>query len=216
MIPDATARLRSALFAVHWDAAGPHPVIDMLPDPDRARGLDRWRHRRTAALRRLGEGDLDGAFQMLRGPGRLSLIRDWWREGCITCEQLRALLPGWWSDGEPDDRQPVWRDLGRTAAAAVRIETGEPLPPADPLTVFRGQARPTDRLGVRWTLDRAIALSFARRAMWTPEAVVLTGEVDRRRVLGYITDREAAEVIVDPGHVRIVTTEPAEAEPNER
>lgn len=67
------------------------------------------------------------------------------------------------------------------------------------VTIYRGCSRSRVR-GVSWTTDPEIAAGFARghRAIPVPDPVVVEAEVDRARILAAFTDRQEAEVLVDP------------------
>ena len=115
------------------------------------------------------------------------------------------MLPGTWSRSEPDDTDPRWLALWTDAAESGRVET-DPLPDGDPLTIYRGEpeAPAAGPRGIGWSLSRDTATSFALRPRWSQgTGVILEGSVPRRDVLGYVTHRNEAEVIVEPKHVRV-------------
>jgi hypothetical protein len=63
-------------------------------------------------------------------------------------------------------------------------------------------------------LDLEVARKFADgmglRAQM-PDGVVITGTVKTADVLAYITDRNEAEIVIDPGHVELLSEESATA-----
>jgi hypothetical protein len=144
--------------------------------------------------------DWDQALILIEKPSRLDLLSEWWWEGCLFDEELRAVLPGMWSNAEPDDTKEQWLALWVDAARSGRVET-DPLPGGDPLTIYRGEpAEPEDGpRGIAWSLDRDVATWFALRLPWSSgTGVVIEATVPRSAILGYITDRDESEVIVDP------------------
>ena len=128
----------------------------------------------------------------------------WADDGFGTHAELLRLFPEWWSSCDPDDTDPrflaLWKEV-RNRNDGYWYDR-DPLPGGDELTVFRGQ--PDGPVGIAWSLDMRIAVKFARGA-WARTAVsggqVLEGRVARTDVLGYLTGRSEAEVVVDPKDV---------------
>ncbi len=77
----------------------------------------------------------------------------------------------------------------------------------DTFTVYRGQRSAEAEQGFSWTLDRAVAQSFAdgHRGSVYPDAVVLEREVRRCDVAMYLTDREESEAVLWPEVVDVDT-----------
>ncbi len=170
-------------------------------------------HRQGAKSRRMAgqqwrRGHTSKAVATLGSFDRLPfLARRWWGED--RPEAVRREWPGAWTSSEPDDTDPTLLELWREMSADGRLET-VPLPAGDPLTVYRGQGSANEPLGLAWSLERHVAEWFARRSLVlgaAGPAAVVVGRVDRAAVMGYITDRNEAEVIVDPADVVIVATE---------
>jgi hypothetical protein len=175
----------------------PHYTSEQEQEQElRANWQMRLQRAREAALQR----DWDRALDLMEKPSRLGLLSDWWHQCDMTDEELRAVLPGTWSDAEPDDTEEQWLALWVDATESGRVET-EPLPEGDPLTIYRGEpAEPGDgALGIAWSLDRDVATFFALRPPWSSgTGVVIEATVPRSAILGYVTDRNESEVIIDP------------------
>ena len=178
-----------------------------------------WRRRMEQAREDVLRRDWASALDKLDKSERLGLLSEWWNEDCLTLEELRAALPGTWSRSEPDDTDPEWLALWTDAAESGRVET-DPLPDGDPLTIYRGEpeAPAAGSRGIAWSLSRDTATFFALQPPWSQgTAIVLEGSVPRRDVLGHVTDRNHAEVIVEPKHVRVTAIHAvAEADRPER
>jgi hypothetical protein len=82
------------------------------------------------------------------------------------------------------------------------------------IQVFRGACRAEalrrdgkrigkHRLGIAWTLDQNIALYFALqdRAHRTQTPILLTGVIERKSVLGYFTQRQESEIVLNPRYM---------------
>lgn len=180
--------------------------------PEMAATFAEGRAYRAARLREHVERrEWEAAFGILGNQGSLGPLSDWWQFGCLTLDELRAVLPGVWSGAEPDDTDPLWRRLWTAAAEPGRLETGDPLPEGDPLVIYRGEPEAPSRKtrGIAWTLDRAVAVFFALRPPWSDgTGVVIEGRVPRSAVLGYVTDRQESEVIVATKHVKVTGMTP--------
>lgn len=72
----------------------------------------------------------------------------------------------------------------------------------DEITVYRGDCPDG---GWSWSTDRAIAEFFAKR--WNEGWPLLTGTVEKKYVFGYLTNRGESEIMVNPKHVTVLTTE---------
>ena len=152
---------------------------------------------------RLRAGDITWAEALFwcGSYSRVDAALRWQEAGFATRDELLDKWPHLWSGGDPDDSDPrflvVWHE------ARVRnggtVTDGEALPDGERLTIYRGQ-RPLDSLGIAWSLKQAVAMKFANGAsMRTPIAgQVYVHEVHRSTILGYMTARGEAEVIVDP------------------
>lgn len=159
-----------------------------------------WQMRLQRAKDAVLRCDWDLALGLIERPSRLGLLSEWWHQCDMTDEELRAVLPGTWSDAEPDDTEEQWLALWVDAAESGRVET-QPLPEGDTLTIYRGEpAKPDGELkGIAWSLDRDVATFFALRPSGSSgTGVVIEATVPRFAILGYITDRNESEVIIDP------------------
>lgn len=171
-----------------------------------ARYLAAHRHKRAMISAAVRRGDLDAALGWMGHAERLQAVARWLMDGRGP---LRQPLAEAWTGAEPDDTDPYYLALWRAISAGERIET-EPMPPGDPLTVYRGQASADEPLGIAWTLDPEVARFFALRVSRTAgreAGMVLVGSVPRSAVLGYINEREEAEVVCDPNDVDVTGNE---------
>lgn len=125
-------------------------------------------------------------------------VRDWWT-GEKTAVAPRDVL--YWFRRFPSQRATVPRTL----------------PPL--VTIYRGVSAPTMAAALRrvrrpsWTLEHPIAAWFAARC-WpcedaaTDARIIATARVDRSAILAHLTDRNEAEVIVDPAELGPITKTP--------
>lgn len=135
--------------------------------------------------------------------------------GAVTRTALLEMLPDLWRGSDPDDTDPRFLALWREAWAAGGRRTildRDPLP-AERVSgpggrkyyrVFRGQEDGA-RIGIAWSLDRAVAERFAKGAGLrapTKNPVVYEARIHHRAVLAYLTMRGEAEVVVNPGDLR--------------
>ncbi len=143
--------------------------------------------------------------------GRLDLRVRAWDEGLITDEQALTDLPSTWSGSDPDDTDPRFLALWKTAFAAnggtyLRDPEDAVLPGISVLTVYRGQDYGAP-FGIAWSLDPMVAAKFANGAATRQRnrgGVVYRAIVPRNKVMGYMTGRKEAEVIVDPADLTMV------------
>jgi len=144
--------------------------------------------------------------------GRLDLRVRAHAEGLITDAQALADLPSAWSGADPDDTDPRFLALWKSAFAAnggkYLRDRGRALPnqKSPMLRVYRGQDEGAD-FGIAWSLDPLVAKKFASGAATRQHyrnGVVYTGLVPRTAILGYMTGRREAEVVFDPAWLRDV------------
>ena len=113
---------------------------------------------------------------------------------------LNRILAEWWNATEgvrPREAIPLFRRAGYVtddATATPPTETGN-------LTIYRGVRIPRHRLGISWTLDLERARFFAGRYT-AGGGYVYVAELPPDGLLGYFTDRNEREVVVDPGTLR--------------
>ena len=158
---------------------------------------------------RTGKYDWKRAEVFCGSYGRLDLRVRAWEEGLITDEQAFDDLPSTWSGSDPDDTDPRFLALWKSAYAAnggFYLRDGGPLPPKRTLVIFRGQDAGAP-FGIAWSLDPMVAAKFASGAATRQRdrfGVVYRAIVKRSDVLGYMTGRHEAEVIVDPADLTMV------------
>lgn len=154
-------------------------------------------------------GDFEGALLLAgrnRGP---ELLFEWWEEGILNLEELRALLLVVWSMAEYPTRQvpeEEWLEVFEEVGFVSDI--GRPRPAA-PLTIYRGAGDEMSARGMSWTTDLALAEWFARRRgghvyMTTVEPDAVLALID-----GVRTGREEqgakTEVVVHPDRLGEIT-----------
>jgi len=91
-----------------------------------------------------------------------------------------------------------------------------PLPPVDPLTVYRGVAGKDEEerrvRGYAWTLDLQVAKRFAelRASYGLPNPAVYQARIAQEHVLAYLDERHRneSEVLLLPEHLKDVTRIP--------
>jgi hypothetical protein len=143
--------------------------------------------------------------------GRLDLRVRAREEGLITDEQAFADLASTWSGSDPDDTDPRFLSLWKDAVKAngglyLRDPEDATLPGTQWLTIFRGQDYGVP-FGIAWSLDLKVAMKFANGAATRQHnrgGTVYRAIVKRSDVLGYMTGRHEAEVIVDPATITMV------------
>jgi hypothetical protein len=64
--------------------------------------------------------------------------------------------------------------------------------------LYRGCHDEDSAEGFSWTLDRSVAVFFARRVAYQGEAVVAQITVNRKHILAYFGEREEQEVVLHP------------------
>ena len=138
---------------------------------------------------------------------RLDWLVEQYEKGNLPDDWLLNDFPGEWSSCDPDDTDPKYLKLWKKAWEANRFkmlcsDAGFPLNIAqvDIVTVYRGQLKRTDPLGIAWTIDKAIAKKFANGAgLRVPvKGVVLTRRIKVCDIYGYLTGRGESEVVLDP------------------
>lgn len=131
-----------------------------------------------------------------------------------TAAQFWGLAAYVWMDSETDESDPIWTDI-LTANVPYRAFMSGPdgrrtirdLPPV--VTVYRGTFAPTKADaallvddGWSWSLDRGVAVKFARRFCHTPnQPFVATAEIPREAVEVCLLGRSESEVLIEPGTV---------------
>ena len=135
--------------------------------------------------------------------GRLDLRVRALEEGLISETEAITDLPGQWSGSDPDDTDPRFLALWKSAVrfnGGKYLRDGKPLPRRRHLVVYRGQDEGAP-FGIAWSLDANIARKFANGAATRQHqrnGVVYHTMVRRIDVLGYMTGRGEAEVVLDP------------------
>jgi hypothetical protein len=130
-------------------------------------------------------------------PYRLDMLIRIYERGWISDAELADVLISVWSDTElPELMQPDILELFRQTDFITDDPEGWAKMP-ETFTVFRGvdgeyEQTPT---GMAWTLDRKVAVFFARRHDAKGQVYRYTAHKDE--ILAYITARDEAEVIID-------------------
>jgi hypothetical protein len=125
--------------------------------------------------------------------------------GIIDLRRLARDLPDLWSGSDPDDTDPrylkVWREAYALKGGTLKqTPQSRRLPRREWLTIYRGQDRGAP-FGIAWSLDRDVAMKFARGAatrQWDRSGVIYVAQVRRESVLGWMPNRHEAEVVIDP------------------
>lgn len=143
--------------------------------------------------------------------GRFDFIVEQWQAGRISDDWFFENLVEEWRGADPDDTNPlylhIWEQArerwggGPKGKRSSYIRDGKPLPKG-PLIVYRGQlADPNETLGIAWSLNKDIAMKFAKTGGLRGAQLggnLLKLRVPKDRVLAYITGRGEDEVIFDP------------------
>lgn len=129
-----------------------------------------------------------------------SYARFEWAVKNLSIGELIPLLPELWREADPDDTNPKYLELWRTAfrVNGNKIVCDGRQPPGGQLLVHRGQVG-TAR-GFSWTTDRLVAEKFSRcggQRLVVSGGRVLTKRVPRSQVLAFITNRDESEVILN-------------------
>lgn len=140
-------------------------------------------------------------------PYRLEYLDRLFRSGRIDVEQLRKSLAWVWTNAEPDDTNPRWLRLFEDAGWTS--DEYESMTWASVVPVYRGQETMHDGFGIAWSTDVKVAEFFATR--WGRPGIVIEGKVSPSKVLGWLTNRNESEVIIDPVNVLIVDVRKVES-----
>lgn len=164
--------------------------------------------KRARAMLEAGEVTAEQSVVFVGSYSRLGYIIDLLDEGKLTPEWVYARLADEWSGSDPDDTDPRfllhWRRAWEANGRQPLTDEGKALPAQDVLTIYRGQDV-GDVSGIAWSLDRQVAERFAKGAALRQAhrpGIVIKRMVWREQVLGYMTGRKEAEVIVDPVDLR--------------
>lgn len=158
-----------------------------------------------------GEVSAEYAINLTGSYAALDLAVRLYEEGHLDEATLLREWPEWWRGTDPDDTDPRYLRIWRKAWEAngrTYVRDGRALPRTKVLTVMRGQ-RPGDPVGMAWTLDPKIAAKFAVTLGGRHRVSgggVIRAEVERSKVLGYLTKRGESEVVVDPRSLKGVRT----------
>lgn len=144
---------------------------------------------------------------------RLKWLVGKFRAGKLNTAWLLKEFPREWSMSDPDDTDPAMAELwymGWAFNAQQPLTYSKKLPPGETFTIYRGQDKAGDRMGLSWTLDRKVAVRFAKGAALRQRnraGVVVCAEVKRSDIYGYLTGRGESEIIADPANVRVTNVD---------
>ena len=164
-------------------------------------------------------------------PYRPTILHDLHLSKLISGEQYWTLAGDVWTDSENCwQYQEEWYEMltadstGREFMSSEDVRSVFTLPPekgglAPETQVYRGFCREDGLDGFSWTLDKARAKWFARRAVWREGGeelpMVASAKVAREHVIAYITGRDEQEIVLLPEHAQIegVMTLPSQPAP---
>lgn len=155
-------------------------------------------------------GDLTAYIRVDRAT-RWELLREHLADA--SPQETADILRAWWTDAEFIERDQALAWFKRAGFVSDNTKTLD-----GTLTIYRGicwvaelddPAGPDS--GIAWTLSKERAEFFARRnAKFTGDEGdpwVLTATVEASKVLGYFTDREEDEIMVDPDDMNVIREE---------
>ena len=164
--------------------------------------------KKEAVEQSMAAHDWDQVIWLHERPYRLSKLEELFFERSIDSNDLVRMLPGVWTDAEPQDEMR-WRHLFEAAGFctdAIPEKLAE-LRSHLSVVVYRGGMR-TDNLGLAWSLSRPTAEWFAYRFLPAGRVPYLwTGEVDVSSIYAYIVGRSEEEIVVDPAYIRDIHAE---------
>jgi hypothetical protein len=142
---------------------------------------------------------LQEVAEMVEGPAYWNLVRQVW----VDSENCWEYHDEWYDmlTADPAGRE-FMSDEDVRCVFTLPPEVGGLLPETP---IYRGFAHDDALDGFSWTLDRARAKWFARRAAWRKGDVprVATAKVKREHVIAYITSRDEQEIVLLPEHAMI-------------
>jgi len=155
-------------------------------------------------LYRSGEVDFHTAQGLVGSYARLEWVHLHLSVGEVEESVVFEMLPELWAFSDPDDTRPeflsLWKRAKEWNGGILYGKTTKPLM-VDKIRLYRGQM--PGEFGFAWSLDMDVAQRFARGAgVRCPQPGTLyTGEANTKDVLGHMTERGEAEIIIDPEHV---------------
>ena len=147
----------------------------------------------------------DKAMWMVGSYARLEWVIE--HRNLISNEELYKLLPDIWRGSDPDDTDPRFLELWLEAWNYNKRNTiidNKPLPPDKFLQIYRGQDENDAIVGIAWSLNKYVALNFARGAALRQAdrpGIVYTANIKSEQVIAYLTGRNEDEIIVNPKYV---------------
>lgn len=131
----------------------------------------------------------------------------WLHERPYRADALRAIVDNLNDDDYWGLVSSVWVDsenVWENQDTWIRLLTARQGKPGDDiselpdvLTIYRGAIEGMNEDGLSWTLDRNLAIWFAKRlARATDCPVLLTATVAKRDVDGYFTNRNESEIVI--------------------
>lgn len=154
-----------------------------------------------------GKLDFRAACQAMGSYARFDFAHRQYLVGRVSAEEFYDLLPELWRSSDMDDTKEeyflTWQAMKELNSNKIIVD-GLPLPHRKYLTVYHGQDRAAESIGISWTLKRDIAVKFAKGAWMRQnnrDGVVLEGLINRKNILAYLTGRNEAEIICNPADV---------------
>ena len=155
-----------------------------------------YRRKRNAIRDALREKNFRSVLWLHERPYRMSVLEKLWNRKRISLEQLRDMLPDFWTDTEiPQGNQQEPMHLFREAGFVTDDQEGfDALP--EKLTLYRGVDFVFELTsdGPSWTLSRDTAKFFAVRMS---KGHIYEAKVNKSDALAYFTGRNEAEIILD-------------------
>jgi len=183
-----------------------HPLINELFFHSWKICNEMYEAKRTRIAEHIAKGEYEYALWFYERPWRMTMFYDWWRDGEITTDRMRQMLPEVWIDAEmPSQFGDIPLILFQTAGFVTDVEDKETATafvlPKTTATIYRGCTLQT-RDGISWTKSAQRAAWFAKRLL--PEGVlgeVWTAQVAPEHILGIFLDRNEEEVVVNPANL---------------
>lgn len=169
-----------------------------------------YEQKRQVRRERLDEKNYAGYLWLFERPFRMEALAKLWRRGKITLDELRDMLPSFWTDTEMPQRhqdEPV--ELFRATGFVTDDPEGwEKLSKQKTITLYRGVDYEYELTadGPSWTRSLKVAEFFADRS--PGEGDVFQYRARPSEALAYFGGRDESEIILDfenaskPGRIK--------------